>query len=206
MRRRDHRSRRVSTPLHRHERRRLAGPRGPLPPLPPSSPRYPSLRPRNSDSTRHPGWGATEVVTGATELATVQLGEGSVVRLAPSSRLRVLAGRERAVHLEGRAFFAVERMPTPPATRHTRRGRRPRPRHPLRARHERGPPASFASSRGQVALSTPREHIEVGRRRGGRRAERYGHASDTCGDTDARRDVGRDVPRVSGDAVRRRRP
>ena len=53
------------------------------------------------------GWGATEVVTGATELATVQLGEGSVVRLAPSSRLRVLAGRERAVSLEGRAFASA---------------------------------------------------------------------------------------------------
>ena len=42
-----------------------------------------SLRSRASSDEVIPGWGATEVVTGATELATVQLGEGSVVRLAP---------------------------------------------------------------------------------------------------------------------------
>ena len=67
-----------------------------------------------SDDAAAPGWGATEVVTGSTELATVQLGEGSVVRLAPSSRLRVHAGRERVVSLEGRAFFAVQRIPGRP--------------------------------------------------------------------------------------------
>ena len=51
-----------------------------------------------------------EIITGPSELATVQLGDGSVVRLAPSSRLRVGgAGEERDVTLEGRAFFAIAR-------------------------------------------------------------------------------------------------
>jgi transmembrane sensor len=53
-----------------------------------------------------------DVVTGATELATVELRDGSVVRLAPSSRLR-LRGM-RAVELTGRAFFAVAKMPGRP--------------------------------------------------------------------------------------------
>src|SRR5690606_23329301 len=42
------------------------------------------------------------------------LADGTVVRLAPSSRLRVLGGRTREVSLEGRAFFAVTRMPGQP--------------------------------------------------------------------------------------------
>src|SRR5690349_9729740 len=40
---------------------------------------------RSAEPASVAGWAQTEVVTGATELATVQLGEGSVVRLAPSS-------------------------------------------------------------------------------------------------------------------------
>ena len=55
--------------------------------------------------------GAGEFVTGETETTTVTLGDGTVVRLAPRSRLRVagVAGR-RDVHLEGRAYFAVAKM------------------------------------------------------------------------------------------------
>jgi transmembrane sensor len=60
------------------------------------------------------GWQPAEIVTGAAELATVKLADGTVVRLAPSSRLRVLGGRTREVTLEGRAFFAVTRMPGQP--------------------------------------------------------------------------------------------
>lgn len=108
-----------------------------------------------------PGWGATEVVTGATELATVQLGEGSVVRLAPSSRLRVLAGRERAVSLEGRAFFAVQRMPNHPLRVHTAAG----DARVLGTRFELAANANGLDLRvveGRVALTTTRDRIEVG--------------------------------------------
>lgn len=107
-----------------------------------------------------PGWGATEVVTGATELATVQLGEGSVVRLAPSSRLRVLPGRERTVHLEGRAFFAVERMPRYPLRVRTTAG----DARVLGTRFELATNENRLELRvvdGKVALSSGRERIEV---------------------------------------------
>jgi transmembrane sensor len=107
------------------------------------------------------GWGATEVVTGAAELATVQLGEGSVVRLAPSSRLRVHAGRERAVSLEGRAFFAVRRMPNNPLRVHTAAG----DARVLGTRFELAANANSLDLRvveGRVALSTARDRIEVG--------------------------------------------
>jgi transmembrane sensor len=120
-----------------------------------------SLRSRPSDAGNGiPGWGATEVVTGATELATVQLGEGSVVRLAPSSRLRVLAGRERAVSLEGRAFFAVQRMPQHPLRVHTAAG----DARVLGTRFElaaTGDALQLRVVEGRVALSTARGHIEV---------------------------------------------
>lgn len=56
---------------------------------------------------RDAGWAPAEVVTGPNELATVKLGDGSVVRLASASRLQVVGGRTREVLLEGRAFFAV---------------------------------------------------------------------------------------------------
>jgi ferric-dicitrate binding protein FerR (iron transport regulator) len=56
-------------------------------------------------------FGAGEFVTGSKETATVRLGEGSVVRLAPASRLRVIRSpNERVVSLEGRAYFAVTRV------------------------------------------------------------------------------------------------
>lgn len=54
------------------------------------------------------GYGADEFVTGAGETATVSLRDGTVVRLAPESRLRLTGDmREREVHLAGRAYFAV---------------------------------------------------------------------------------------------------
>lgn len=53
-----------------------------------------------------------EFVTGKAETATVRLSDGSVVRLAPESRLRLIGGdRSREVALEGRAFFAVAPQP-----------------------------------------------------------------------------------------------
>jgi ferric-dicitrate binding protein FerR (iron transport regulator) len=55
-----------------------------------------------------PDLATEEFVTGAGELATARLGDGSVVRLAPRTQLRVISwGRERQVSLTGRAFFAV---------------------------------------------------------------------------------------------------
>lgn len=57
------------------------------------------------------GWRPAEIVTGAGELATVHLGDGSVARLAPRSRLRILSSpNERLVALDGQAFFAVTRQ------------------------------------------------------------------------------------------------
>lgn len=51
---------------------------------------------------------AAEYITGDAETALVRLGDGSVVRLAPNSRLAVLPSADRReVHLDGRAFFAV---------------------------------------------------------------------------------------------------
>jgi transmembrane sensor len=55
-----------------------------------------------------PGLAAGEIVTGAFEMVTTRLSDGSVVRLAPQSRLLVTAsGPSREVWLDGRAFFAV---------------------------------------------------------------------------------------------------
>jgi len=55
-----------------------------------------------------------EIATAKMETAAVELLDGTVVRLGPSSRLRVVAGRgRREVTLEGRAFFAVAHDGTP---------------------------------------------------------------------------------------------
>jgi ferric-dicitrate binding protein FerR (iron transport regulator) len=58
-------------------------------------------------------FGPREVVTGASETTIVRLGDGTVVRLAPNSRLLIpdALGPEgaRQVWLSGRAFFAVTR-------------------------------------------------------------------------------------------------
>lgn len=54
------------------------------------------------------GFGVQELVTSDTETSTLELQDGTVIRLAPSSRLRVLGGRgRREVALEGRSFLAV---------------------------------------------------------------------------------------------------
>ena len=121
-----------------------------------------SLRTRpQTDAAAIPGWGATEVVTGSSELATVQLGEGSVVRLAPSSRLRVQAGRDRIVSLEGKAFFAVQWIPGRPLRVHTAAG-------DARVRGTRFELATSAGGlqvhvvEGRVAVATSGGDVEVG--------------------------------------------
>lgn len=60
--------------------------------------------------------GTAEFVTGPAETVTVTLGDGSLVRLAPASRLRVMESRSdgREVWLDGRAYFAVMRHPGSP--------------------------------------------------------------------------------------------
>jgi transmembrane sensor len=60
-------------------------------------------------------FGKLELITAATEMSSVRLADGSVVRLAPQSRLLVeITDTSRNAWLEGRAFFAVEHDPTRP--------------------------------------------------------------------------------------------
>jgi len=77
--------------------------------------------------TRQPGstlsFGADEFVTGHADVATVHLRDGSVVRLAPRSKLRLTGtGMERVMSLEGRGYFAVAKQPGKPFTVRTRSG------------------------------------------------------------------------------------
>ncbi len=54
------------------------------------------------------GVAATEVLMAGGGAATFALSDGSVVRLAPNSRITLATGgEERSVHLDGRAFFSV---------------------------------------------------------------------------------------------------
>lgn len=66
---------------------------------------------------------AAEYHTGAVERATARLPDGTIVRLAPSSRLRLIerAGM-REVFLDGEAFFAVAHNPDVPFVVRTRAG------------------------------------------------------------------------------------
>ncbi len=71
-------------------------------------------------STPKNGWGVTDISTGSAEMTTLQLGDGSVVRLAPSTRLRVTqSDSTRDVTLEGKAFFVVAKIPERPFVVHT---------------------------------------------------------------------------------------
>lgn len=57
----------------------------------------------------------SELVTGADETATARLADGTVIRLAPESRLVLQpGGTAREVMLVGRAFFSVARDPKRP--------------------------------------------------------------------------------------------
>jgi len=60
-------------------------------------------------------FGPIELITAATEMSSLSLADGSVVRLAPQSWLRVeITDTSRTAFLDGRAFFAVEHDPTRP--------------------------------------------------------------------------------------------
>ncbi|MHB1223012.1 MAG: FecR family protein [Gemmatimonadaceae bacterium] len=78
----------------------------------------PSHRPVADD-----GFSASEFVTAKAEMVTASLDDGSVVRLAPESRLRVApVARRREVWLDGEAFFAVARDTARPFAVRTRAG------------------------------------------------------------------------------------
>lgn len=65
--------------------------------------------------TLHGSVNAAQYVTGPADMLTVPLGDGSVVRLAPSSRLSVVHDEaRREVWLEGRAHFWVARQDSKP--------------------------------------------------------------------------------------------
>lgn len=69
------------------------------------------------------GLSASEFTTDSQEMVTARLDDGSVVRLAPESRLRVDPGsRRREVWLDGEAYFAVARDTTRPFAVRTRAG------------------------------------------------------------------------------------
>lgn len=66
---------------------------------------------------------AAEFVTGAAETATTQLSDGTIVRLAPRSRLQTYTSEnQREVWLEGRAYFAVAKDEKRPFIVRTRAG------------------------------------------------------------------------------------
>jgi transmembrane sensor len=70
-----------------------------------------------------PQLGLADVVTGESEMTTLVLQDGSVVRLAPASQLKFVASdTAREVRLEGRAFFAVAPLPGKSFVVHTAGG------------------------------------------------------------------------------------
>lgn len=105
--------------------------------------------------------GSGEFVTGATETATVVLGDGTVVRLAQQSRLRLpeVSGA-REVLLEGQAFFAVAPMPDHPFRVRTQAGEAVvlGTRFELRTR---GGDMRLVVMEGRVALGTGGKRVEV---------------------------------------------
>ena len=73
-------------------------------------------KPPTSRSVDVAGIAPTEIVTGSDELATVRMADGTVARLAPRTRLRLVStgAHERVVSVQGHAFFAVARDPQRP--------------------------------------------------------------------------------------------
>lgn len=77
---------------------------------------------RATDSAR-PDTGVAELVTNSTDMVTTRLQDGSLVRLGPRSRLRVIEGSNgREVWLYGHAYFAVARDEHQPFRVHTHAG------------------------------------------------------------------------------------
>lgn len=107
-------------------------------------------------------FGVDEFVTGATDVVTAELGDGSVVRLAPRSRLRVLKTEgDREVWLDGQAFFAVAKQESHPFIVRTRMGtaRVLGTRFDLRVSDQE---LQLAVTEGRVALAAEGKLVEVG--------------------------------------------
>lgn len=107
---------------------------------------------------------ATEFAAGVGETMTVTLNDGSFVRLAPDSRIRVSDGaRERELWLEGRAFFAVARDEDRPFTVHTAAGSATvlGTRFELQSDHRN---LRLVVVEGRVAVSAGGTRVEVGER------------------------------------------
>lgn len=121
-----------------------------------------SLGPDRSASRELLSFGVDEFATGPRDVATVQLRDGSVVRLAPNSRLRLGGSRgERSVTLNGRAYFAVVKLEGHPFTVRTGGGDVA----VLGTRFEaeaRGAELRLLVVEGRVALSGPGRRIELG--------------------------------------------
>lgn len=105
---------------------------------------------------------ATDVSTGPSELATVHLDDGSVVRLAPSTRLQVTPRADaREVRLDGRAHFSV----APDATRPFRVRTRPGDVEVIGTRFDvstRAEDLQLIVVEGRVSLSAGGGAVEVG--------------------------------------------
>lgn len=118
--------------------------------------------------------GAAEFVTGSKETATVTLTDGTVVRLAPNSRLQLqntAGGRD--VWLEGRAYFAVESDSTRPFTVRTSAGDAIVLGTRFELRSE-GRDLRLVVVEGRVALAAGGEKVEVG-------ADEVSHVRDGAG-------------------------
>jgi transmembrane sensor len=105
---------------------------------------------------------AEEFTTRAAETATVKLSDGTFVRLAPNSTLRVEPTRStREVVLRGRAFFAVASDPDRPFLVRTTIGTARALGTQFEVRAE-GDRLRLAVVEGRVALTTGQETVEVG--------------------------------------------
>lgn len=108
-----------------------------------------------------PALGAAEITTGVAELATVRLGDGSIVRLGPQSRLRVTGeGTDREVWFDGRAFFAVAQREGEPFRVRSRAGDALvlGTRFEIRVKED---DLRLAVVEGRVALSTGEAEVQV---------------------------------------------
>jgi transmembrane sensor len=104
---------------------------------------------------------ADELVTGASDISTVTLRDGSVVRLGPSTHLGVSGrGGDREVTLRGRGFFAVAHNPPRPFRILTPAGKVTviGTRFDLEAA---GDSLSLVVLEGRVVLSTPGREVTV---------------------------------------------
>ncbi|MBX6364817.1 MAG: FecR domain-containing protein, partial [Gemmatimonadetes bacterium] len=107
--------------------------------------------------------GVSRFETGAGQVRTVRLGDGSVVRLAPNTTLRAAPASRREAWLEGTAFFAIAKRNGVPFVVHTAGGdaRVLGTRFELRTAVK---TVRLAVLEGRVALSAPggREVVEAG--------------------------------------------